>query len=448
MLLLWLALYASRALVGHLDLQTSAYDLSIFDYAIADLAAGGRGQVSFIGHAIYSDHAMVILALLAPIYWLVSSPVTLVLLQPLVAGAAAWTFHRFMIRDGAPPWLALCVMVLFLFARRTHSAMAGVFYPEVFQTLLTFVLVFVWTGPAWRVWLVAVLLLFIKEDSALYVGGLAAYAFATNWGSRRRALSIAGAAVVWFVVALLVLIPASRRADDMPAVNALWQVRYGATSSCDVPVSGLVRHLLSRNTTTTLTNMAVTTGLLPFVGASWLIPAVPGLVANLAASPDTLQSHLIDHYAWPVLPWLYVAVFAGAMWLHRRWPRAARIWLIVVVVATVADNPAVQRALRRGVSQDASTARAQLATAGATMTPETSVLAQANLIPHLPRSRHMFAAGGDTPPSPPDLVLLTRTGNTWPQTTAEIEALITRYRTDTTYRETHSGPLFVFERRK
>ena len=74
MLLLWLALYASRALVGHLDLQTSAYDLSIFDYAIADLAAGGRGQVSFIGHAIYSDHAMVILALLAPVYWLVSTP--------------------------------------------------------------------------------------------------------------------------------------------------------------------------------------------------------------------------------------------------------------------------------------------------------------------------------------------------------------------------------------
>lgn len=448
MLLLWLALYASRALVGHLDLQTSAYDLSIFDYAIADLAAGGRGQVSFIGHAIYSDHAMVILALLAPVYWLVSSPVVLVLLQPVVAGAAAWTFHRFMIRDGAPPWLALCVMVLFLFARRTHSAMAGVFYPEVFQTLLTFVLVFVWTGPAWRVWLVAVLLLFIKEDSALYAGGLAAYAFATNWGSRRRALSIAGAAVVWLVVALLVLIPASRRADNLPPVNALWEVRYGASSSGEVPVSGLVGHLLSRNTTTTLTNMVVTTGLLPIAGASWLIPAVPGLLANLAASPDTLQSHLIDHYAWPVLPRLYLAVFAGATWLHRRWPRAARIWLIVLVVGTMADNPAVQRVLRRGVSADASAVRVQLTTIGASITPETSVLAQANLIPHLPRSRRMFAAGGDTSPSPPDLVLLTMTGNTWPQTTAEIDALITRYRTDTTYRETHSGPLFVFERRK
>ncbi len=447
-LLLWLGLYASRAVVGHFDLQTSAYDLSIFDYAIADLAAGGRGQVSFIGHSIFSDHAMVVLVLLAPMYWLVSSPVVLVLIQPLVIVAAGWTFDRFMIRGGAPPWLALCVMILFLFARRTHSAMASVFYPEVLQALLTFILVIAWTGRPWRVWLTVMLLLFVKEDSALYVGGLAAYAFATNWGSRRQAVSVAAAAVAWFAFAMLVLIPGSRRADNLPAFNALWQVRYGASSASAVPIGNMADHLFSRNTTTTLADMVVATGLLPLGGASWLIPAAPGLVANLAASPDTLQSHLIDHYAWPVLPWLYLAVFGGATWLHHKWPRAARIWLIVLVVGTLADNPAVQRVLRRGISQEASTVRAQLAAAGVTVTPQTAVLAQANLIPHLPRSSRMYAAGGDTPPSPPDLVLLTTVGNPWPHTSADVEALIARYRADPIYSETLSGPLYVYERKK
>ena len=444
MLLLWLALYVSRALVGHFDLQTSAYDLSIFDYAIADLAAGGRGQVSFIGHSIFSDHAMLVLALLTPVYWIASSPVVLLVIQPLVVALGAWTFHRFMVRTSAPSWLALCVMILFLLARRTHSAMASMFYPEVFQTALTFLLVAVWTSERrWRVWLVTALLLSVKEDSAIYLGGFAAYAFATRWGPRREAVALACVAVAWFAVAMLVLIPASRRADNVPAFNALWQVRYGASASGDVPAGAIARNLFSAKTAATLANMTISTGLLPLAGASWLIPAAPGLVANLAAAPDTLQSHLIDHYAWPVLPWLYLAVFGGAMWLYGKWPRVARVWLIVLVLGTAADNPAIQRMFQRRIHPDATIVRTELRTVRGT-----TILAHANLIPHLPPSPRMFAAGGDTPPSPPDLVLLTMTGNTWPHTKAQAEALIELYRADAGYRETMSGPLFVFERRK
>ena len=436
----WLALYEWRAVIGHLGLGTNAYDLSVFDYALWSLANGGHGVVSFLGHSIFSEHFMPVLYALTPVHWLFPSPVLLLVLQPVAAAAAAVLFRRVMDTQlGVSPWLATTMMLMFLLARRTHSAMAGYFYPEVFQAPLTFAVVLLWSTRAWVAWPCMIALLSTKEDAPLYLAGFALFAFVTRRGSRRRAVAAFAVSVAWFVIALTVAIPASRRGDGLSASNPLLEGRYGSQQG-DSTIATAGGHLFSGKTAATITNMVATTGLLPLAGAAWITPALPGMIANLAAAPDSMQSGLIDHYAWPILPWLFLAVAAGASWLHRRWPKAAAAWVAVLLVATAGDNPAIQRMFARQIPREAAVVRDQL-----TRVNGTTILAQPNLIPHLAKSTSMYAIGSPVdPPVTPDLILLSSVGNQWPLSADEVAALIAKYRGDERYEELTTGPLVAF----
>ena len=383
---------------------------------------------------------MPVLYALTPAHWLFPSPVLLLLLQPVAAASAAVLFRRVMdTQQGLPPWLATALMLMFLLARRTHSATAGYFYPEVFQAPLTFAVVLLWQARAWAAWPCMIALLATKEDAPLYLAGFALFALVTHRGSRRRAIAACAVSVVWFVLALAVAIPASRRTDGLSASNPLLEGRYGSRQG-DSTIATVGGHLFSRKTAATITSLIATTGLLPLAGAAWMAPALPGLIANLAAAPDSMQSGLIDHYARPILPWLFLSAAAGASWLHRRWPKAAAAWVALLLLATAGDNPAIQRMFERKIPPEAAVVRDQL-----TRVSGTTILAQPNLIPHLPKSASMYAIGSSVdPPVVPDLILTSTVGNLWPLSAGEVAALIAKYRSDARYEELSTGPLVAF----
>ncbi|HEX5215683.1 MAG TPA: DUF2079 domain-containing protein [Vicinamibacterales bacterium] len=433
-------MYGWRGVANHFGLGTNAYDLSVFDYALWSLTHGGHGTVSFLGHSIFSEHFMPVLYVLAPAHWLSPSPVFLLLIQAVAAATAGVLFRRVLeTQQGLSPWLSTALMLVFLLSRRTHSAMAGYFYPEVFQAPLTFAVVLLWQARAWAAWPCMIALLSTKEDAPLYLAGFALFALVTRRGSRRRAIAALTVSVAWFVLALTVAIPASRRADGLSASNPLLEGRYGSPQG-DSTIATVGGHLFSRKTAATITSLIATTGLLPLAGAAWMMPALPGVMANLAAAPDSMQSGLIDHYAWPILPWLFLSAAAGASWLHRRWPKAAAAWVVVLLLATAGDNPAIQRMFERRVPPEAAVVRDQL-----TRVSGTTILAQPNLIPHLPKSASMYAIGSPVdPPITPDLILLSAVGNQWPLTADEVAALVAKYRGDARYEELSTGPLVAF----
>ena len=436
----WVVLYTWRGLAGHCSLGTNAYDLSVFDHALWSIARGEHGAVSFLGHSIFSEHFMPVLYVLTPLHWLFPSPVLLLLLTVVAAATAAVLFKRVMdTQQDLSPWLSTALMLLFLLSRRTHSAMSGFFYPEVFQAPLIFAVVLLWRSRASIVWPCMIALLATKEDAPLYLAGFALFALLTGRGPRRRALAAFGVSVMWFVLALTVAIPMSRRADGLSASNPLLEGRYGSPQGGST-IATVGGHLFSRKTAETLTKMIAATGLLPLAGAGWLTPALPGLVANLAAAPDSMQSSMTDHYAWPILPWLFLSAAAGAGWLHRRWPKATAVWVALVLIATTADNPAIQRMFSRQIQPEAAAVRDQLTRVGGT-----TILAQPNLIPHLPKSPAIYAIGSPVePPVIPDLVLFSAVGNQWPLGAGDLEKLIEKYRGDARYEQVSAGTLVAF----
>ena len=443
LVLVWLAIYLGRALAGHYALATNAFDLSVFDYAIWSLEHGGRGTVPFLGYSIFSLHFMPILALIAPFHAVAGSPVFLLILQPLVVAAAALMFFAFERRIGVERFMALALLLVFLFSRRTHSAAVAFFYPEVFQVVLTFAVVAGWRARSLAYWSAAVLLLMTKEDAGIYLAAFALVTLVTPYRNTRRAIATVAVAACWFVLAFTVAIPASRAAEGLQPANPLLESRFGSPEA-SVDTSLVATRLATSSTVTRVVNLLGSAGGLSLLGPSWLLPAVPGIVINLAADPASMQSAVIDHYVWPVLPWLFMAAAAGTTRLSgaARW--AVRSAVVLLVLVTVVDSPALRGVVGRRPDADADRVLAQL-----TGLEGRVVLAQPNLIPHLPRQDDMFAAyGGDVlPGSPPDLVLLTEVGNLWPVTARDVATDVGRWANDPAYERVRSGPLSAFVRR-
>ena len=138
----------------------------------------------------------------------------------------------------------------------------------------------------------------------------------------------------------------------------------------------------------TLLRVAAGSGFLPFLGLPWLLPAVPGIMANLATNSG--QAALNGHYAWAILPWMFIASAYGLRRLDGRSRAVATVVAGLVCIVTVFDSPAIRGAFRTRASPEAAAVRAQMRTLEGA-----SILAMSNLIPHLPHQSQVFAVGFD-----------------------------------------------------
>jgi hypothetical protein len=79
---------------------------------------------------------------------------------------------------------------------------------------------------------------------------------------------------------------------------------------------------------------------------------------------------------------------------------------------------------------------------------DASILAQPNLIPHLPRRLEMHSLGVYTAGQPDGAyVVLTTVGDLWPFDRTEILKRVGAYAADTRFEQISDGPLFTFRRR-
>jgi uncharacterized membrane protein len=437
----WAGLYGWRALTSHASLGTNAYDLSVFDYALWSLVHGQPAQVPFMGHSIFSHHFMPVLGLLAPLYALWQAPPSLIVLQTMAsaaAGVALWRLARLL---GVRAWQALTLMLVFLLCRRGHGAFVSYFYPESLQPLCIFILVLAWISQRWRLfWIATLLLLMTKEDAAIYVAAFGAVQWFVSRAQRRRATVVTGVAVLWLGLAAGVAIPASRALEGLPTANPFIESRLGSPEGSVGP-GGSGARARGRAAASTVTGLLATAGFLPLASA-WALVAAPGVALSLLVRPGTGQAAIIGHYAWPILPWLFVAAADTVRRFDQRWPRATAGWMAVLLLVTVADAPVIRYATRTRVDRQALDVRSRLPA------PVPRMMAQPNVIPHLAHASDIQALGYPVMAVPPDLVVMTDVGNLWPFTLEELTAMKAAYAADPRYEQIEDGHLWVFRRIK
>jgi uncharacterized membrane protein len=223
--------YCVFALGFYHTFQTSTYDLVIFDQAVRSYAhfhpgiSVVKGIHNFFGpnFSVLGDHWSPIIAVLAPLYWIFNSPVTLLVAQAVLFALAIpplWVFTRRAFggegagRDGRKAVAAAyLVCVAYALSWPIASALAFDFHEVAFAPVLTAVALERLSAGRLRTALIALgALLLVKEDMGLLVAGIGVYLAVSRPRMVPRQLAIGGALIVAglvdTVIATYVLIPA------------------------------------------------------------------------------------------------------------------------------------------------------------------------------------------------------------------------------------------------
>jgi uncharacterized membrane protein len=437
------AVHLFLAFNAHHQLRTPGFDLSVFDYAIWTTGTGaGAAFVPMFGYSLLAQHFMPSLLLLAPFGAVFTTPVYLLALQSAFFVAGAYLMYRLAARHVPGPY-AVALLAAYLLSRRTHSAATSYFYIESAEPLLIFGALLAWTSGrrAWY-WVLVALALGCKEDVAVYFALFGAIeAYSSPPGTRRReALLTIAVSVAWGLAAVFIAIPYWADLYGLKSSNLFFSGRFGLAESGGTEAA--LERVFSIATLERLLTVASATGLLCLLAPRWFAIVIIGVALNVAAIAGTNQSGLVGHYLWPILPWLFMAAIHGAKRLGDRQQR----WLPwIALVIAIADTPLPGAAARAMQSDPAArVVRTQLGS----IDLSGAVLAQSNLIPHVPRRLPIFGYGVlAKDQAHADLVLLTKTGDLWPLGADGVDREVAKWRTRPEYDEVSSGPLWAFRKK-
>ncbi len=189
----------------HAAYWSSLIDLGLF-YEQYDNAAGQLLFSPTLGMSFLGEHFSPILVLLAPVVWLIGSPVALLLIQAASLGMGAailWVYARNRLGGF---WLPLMLALAWGISPINQQAAGYDFHMDMLEPPLVFAAaLWMHTGRLWRVSACFVGLWCIKEDTFLYTGVLSLYAMVVRrqwkWGLLMGFVSMlqAGVIIGWFL---------------------------------------------------------------------------------------------------------------------------------------------------------------------------------------------------------------------------------------------------------
>ncbi len=371
--------------VRHALLQSSAYDLGIFDQAVWLISRGEVPFSSFMGMHILGDHAAFVLYLLAPLYLLWANVHWLFAVQAAAFAIAAWAVHVFAVDAGIDRTRATVLAGCFLVSPLVFNANLFDFHPETLAApALLWAVVFARRNCPIAFALCVALALGSKEAVALNVVGLGIW-LAFFERRRRLGLATAAAGFVWFAIAAVWAVPSfsGSHLAAMARYGYLGATPWQAIVTVFTRPGVALGHLLSFDRLVYLASLVGAVPLLlPFRSISPLIGAVPTLLLNCLADYDAQRS-LSYQYALPMVPFLALAVIgnvaSGTQWLRR--PRTIVLVSVAAFLAfadhqrfwrTYLDSPAYLRAAHRAIAM---------------VPPDAAVLTTSELAPHLSQRR-------------------------------------------------------------
>jgi uncharacterized membrane protein len=315
----------------------STFDLVIFDQGIRGYAhlsapvsiARGVSDGQGAHFLLLADHWSPVLALLAPLYWIHDSPVTLLIAQGVLFALAIpplWAYTRRQLGPGA----GYLVCLAYALSLPVMEAVIFDFHEVAFVPVLTAVMVERFdAGKRWHGVLAAVALLLVKEDMGLLVAGFGGYLLLT----RRRpelwtglAFIVGGVAATWAATHLL--IPAFGG-----SAGFYWAYgQFGSTLGSALlnvlthPLHALHVFVTPWVKARTMIGLLAMFGFLP-LASPMVIAALPLLAERMLASGYPLWWQAKFQYDAFLVMILCCAAVDGAARLQRHWPQRWDGWL-------------------------------------------------------------------------------------------------------------------------
>ena len=383
-LLLWVSL------LRHGAFETHGYDLGIFTNAIWNLTHG-YGYVSSIkgGINLFADHQSPLFWLLAPLFWLVPRPETLLFAQAfgLAAGGPA-LYYLARAQFGRETWAPPALPWLYWTYLPLRNANAFDFHPEVFMLPL-----FLWAFAAFRSghrWAKALgVLAFVaalgaKESAGVVAAGIGVgWALSSGAGSRRdRWLGVALAAVGVAVFFFDVKVVPRFFGGDYAYMNLYERFGDGLGDLLLAPFTQpgyFFSQLLNRERLNFLFWTLAPLAFLPLFDWRAAVAALPSYLMLFLSEGDQ-RVRIVFHYGIEPGTALFWALPLGLAAFVRRfgWNRAG-VWMLVWIVA--AHGP-TEVARARGFVQSLH-AKWLAAEVVPCLNSEMATAASDSLIPHL-----------------------------------------------------------------
>ena len=349
--------------IRHYDgLDTGGYDLGIFDQVIWNTSQGRPFQntITFDTQNVLGQHLSLILLLLAPLYWIWPDPRFLLIVQSVFLGLGAlpvfWLARGRLENELA----ALVFAAAYLLSPALESANLNEFHPvSLSTTLLLFALYFLHQTQVGerkhgvrrhekqnylRFAVFAVLAMICKEDISLLIAMIGLYILAIQ-RNVKIGLATVAIAVLWFWLALYVIIPRS---------HPTGQWFYGSDFSRwgDTPLTialSLLTHpqwvwelLMEGNKLVAyLYPLLAPIGFLSLLSPETFLLALPSLAINFFGGYWWLDqpTSFLKHYVAPVIPFVMISGIWGANrlvgWLGNTF-KVKRVWLTVILASLVA----------------------------------------------------------------------------------------------------------------
>jgi len=302
------------------------FDLAIFAHAVSQALRGSLDE-SIGGMRWLGGHVAPVLFLLAPLWAVFRSPLLLLAAQNLALAGAAWPLYRLARRElgaGVPAlafafaWLlqpALGYTALFEFHPETLAVPALLFAVDALRAGRTRALV-AWTAFA----------LLTREDVALVVLGLAAFALLQRPRRPAAAAAVAGLAMLSLVLSFAVIIPRLGSGyTEYGTMFGRWAASMHGVPGAVVrePLRALAELFGTPGdaTDTTVKRLWYVYVLLPFaclpLASPLALVPLPIVFEHFLSSRMSAHS-IVFHYSALVLPFLAAAAVLGAGSVARR----------------------------------------------------------------------------------------------------------------------------------
>ncbi|MFE7411750.1 DUF2079 domain-containing protein [Streptomyces laurentii] len=411
------ALYFLYSWVQYARFRTPSWDLGIFEQSVrayAELRAP-IVDIKGPGFLILGDHFSPVTALLAPLYWLWSSPLVLLFAQAALFAASAAIVGRTAQQVLGSRAAGIALTVAYGLSWGLQEAVKSDFHEIAFAVPL---LALTCRALLLGRWNAAVLwaapLVLVKEDMGLTVAMVGAVLFLK--GQKRLGAMLAAFGVTFFALTVLVLIPAASQAGQYDYWSKIDKTGEGADLS---PLDSLLGAFGQGEKWEMLLFLAGITGFLCLRSPLALL-VLPTLGWRFL-SQDPNHWGMLWHYSALLMPVVFLAL-VDAVRAVRTSPRP---WLVaygrvaVPVVTAVAlvhtlDMPLRELLRADTYRTDARTLDARRAVAA--VPAGTSVETNVTLMAHLTGDHTVYWVGGAPSVSPDYLALDLASGWSQPVT--------------------------------
>ncbi|MCX7996554.1 MAG: DUF2079 domain-containing protein [Patescibacteria group bacterium] len=309
--------------------------------------------------AIHND---MILALIAPLYFIWDGPETLLVVQTVAIGLGALSLYlvgtRLFSRKQYARWLSLAVAAAYLLYPMTAYVNLFDFHGVALSMAFLPFMVYYWLCGKYRLsFLFAVLAMLTKEQVALTVGFFGLFAAYTAFFHAKkrnaRAYVFPGTlfliSIAWFFLVMKVIIPISRPDGTHFALE--YYGKFGSSSAAVVvnlllnPVQA-AEYLTHAGVIEYLRTLLQPVAYLPLLGLPALAAAAPEFGINILSSNGNMRM-IIYHYTAVLIPFIFIATLYGMRFLlgfaerHRPAHTGAVAGILVAVLLAFTGIAAV-----------------------------------------------------------------------------------------------------------